>query len=259
MPLEPESNNQAVSTLDSSANCAQRCAKRQGNARRSGVRIREASAETTTLVLVDPEDMDLATAWAWKLDSGYARRDTWNSGKRFHIFLHKEILARKLGRAVKGIGDHINGNRLDNRRSNLREATPRENAQNVRSKRMRTGQYRGVHLHKKVSRWEAKLGCGPPRPNGKAKNVSLGLYATPEEAAAAVDIKLDELGWVADRNFESGDQRNDILGLISIRREREPYSTTRGADMRRLEFLLRGRIPPPRAQLFNALDERGAP
>lgn len=69
--------------------------------------------------------------------------------------------------------DHINGDGLDNRRANLRPATPAQNAANRRA--VRSG-LKGVTFHKKSGRWQAAI----------AKRY-LGLFATEAEAGAAYD------------------------------------------------------------------------
>ena len=73
--------------------------------------------------------------------------------------------------------DHINGNRADNRISNLREATRAENSQNVHAaRRDNTSGYLGVH--KDRGRWNARI-----KVNGKYKHI--GCFATPEDAHLA--------------------------------------------------------------------------
>jgi hypothetical protein len=68
--------------------------------------------------------------------------------------------------------DHINGNSLDDRISNLREATPKENSWNRPKQRNNVSGYKGVHLNE--GKWRAKIG-----------NTVLGRFTTPEEASAA--------------------------------------------------------------------------
>ena len=76
--------------------------------------------------------------------------------------------------AIDGI-DHINGNKLDNRISNLREATNGQNLQNL-IKAMSNNKLGllGVRLHKH-GRFQARITL-----NGKVKY--LGYFDTPEDA-----------------------------------------------------------------------------
>ena len=62
----------------------------------------------------------------------HAARSVNAGGKHALIWLHKEIL-RRVGpppSPAHTVGDHMNGNSLDNRRSNLRWATVTENNRN---------------------------------------------------------------------------------------------------------------------------------
>lgn len=71
--------------------------------------------------------------------------------------------------------DHINGDKTDNRISNLRIATFSENAQN---RRKQLDGLKGVTLHRATGRWQAQIS-----PSGRS--VYLGLFDSPEEAHAA--------------------------------------------------------------------------
>lgn len=75
-------------------------------------------------------DADLLEGDAWHVsDSGYARRDS-RRGKR-EALLHRIIAERAYGPIPQGmIVDHINRDRLDNRRENLRIADAKVNANN---------------------------------------------------------------------------------------------------------------------------------
>ncbi len=75
--------------------------------------------------------------------------------------------------------DHKNRNKLDNRRSNLRVATPRENASN-RGPRAHTSRFKGVTWHR-CGRWQVV--CA-----GKY----VGLFVDESSAAAAYDRAAHE-------------------------------------------------------------------
>lgn len=106
------------------------------------------------------------------------------------ILMHRAILGASDGVYV----DHINGNKLDNRRSNLRIATPQQSAYNT-TKPNKNG-YRGVTLHAgRAKPYQASIHL-----NGRKK--SLGYYATAREAAAAYDAAaLLHQGEFAKLNF----------------------------------------------------------
>jgi hypothetical protein len=73
-------------------------------------------------------------------------------------------------------GDHINGNRLDCRRENLRIVTPAQNRHNRAAKARGASQHRGVDRFR--GKWRARGSL-----NGRC--VFLGLFVEEEDAAAA--------------------------------------------------------------------------
>lgn len=86
---------------------------------------------TGNYALVDDEDYDLVMSFGkWhENDSGYAvRRDT-VGGKKQTVRMHREVNATPHNMVT----DHKNGNRLDNRKSNLRSVTQRENMANLKN------------------------------------------------------------------------------------------------------------------------------
>jgi hypothetical protein len=92
--------------------------------------------------IVDADDYDRLSALSWHLDNGgYAvSNKSLGGGKWFTFRMHRMAIECQPCDFV----DHINGNRLDNRRSNLRTATRRVNAINrMQSKISKTG-YKGV-------------------------------------------------------------------------------------------------------------------
>src|ERR1044072_4019910 len=87
-------------------------------------------------VIVNDEDYEWLNQWRWHSCKGYARRQ---EGKTF-IIMHRLIMQTPSHLQV----DHINGNRLDNRRQNLRNCTLAENRKN--KSKTRQG-YKGVEHH----------------------------------------------------------------------------------------------------------------
>lgn len=130
--------------------------------------------------IVDEIDRDLASI-AWKPNIRkqifcYACR--WVH--RTTIYLHRVILSRILDRPLaKGeVVDHINGNGLDNRRSNLRLATRAQNARNRGVNTKSKLGLKGVSYSKDTLKWRAYIMVNK-------KQIHLGLHNTPEEAAYA--------------------------------------------------------------------------
>jgi hypothetical protein len=133
--------------------------------------------------VVDAVDSDLnALKWYPKIKRTrcYAMRTVKKDKQKKTVHLHTVILCRMLGRdLVKGeMVDHIDGDGLNNQRSNLRLATHTENLRNQRIRRDNTSGFKGVSWSKASGKWVAQI-----RMTGKIKY--LGSFTTPEEAYAA--------------------------------------------------------------------------
>lgn len=105
--------------------------------------------------IVDAEDADRVMQFKWyakKQRPGfYAARCVKHEGINKTYFLHHFILGTKL------MVDHINGDKLDNRKSNLRTCTNSENIRNsVQRRPTRTG-YKGVVYMKATRKYEARI------------------------------------------------------------------------------------------------------
>lgn len=106
------------------------------------------------VVIVDDEDYAFLSAWSWLCSSkGYAVRYERTPVGRRQVRMHRVIMGLARG-DVRQV-DHRNGDPLDNRRSNLRVATHRQNMQNRRSARGSASAYRGVYLDR--GRWRAEV------------------------------------------------------------------------------------------------------
>lgn len=112
-------------------------------------------------ILFDAEDFDLLTQYTWHISSsGYAHN------RKLKIWAHRLIMNPPKSLFI----DHIDHNKLNNRKSNLRIVTREENNQNNKAK--------GYSWDKGNNRWRAQIGL-----NGKTK--LLGLYKTESEARQA--------------------------------------------------------------------------
>jgi hypothetical protein len=136
--------------------------------------------------VVSAEDRELSR-YRWSKDShGYARRRTKGGGT---IRLHRDLLGLPHGAPDGLVVDHINGDRLDNRRENLRVCEQHENSQNRRSMPGTSSQYRGVSLRKGRGGYKGKPWTAYANRSrrdigaGEGRLVHLGDYATEEEAA----------------------------------------------------------------------------
>lgn len=141
------------------------------------------------MAMVTSQDWPLVEPYGWYEveDNGsvYAYANTLDpDGRPTTIKMHRLIMDAGPGEEV----DHVNGNGLDNRRSNLRIATRSQNARNSMS-RGGSSRFKGVYWYPYKDgrpRWRAQIRVG-----GKRK--SLGYFDDEIEAARAYDEKMRSL------------------------------------------------------------------
>ncbi len=126
------------------------------------------------VAIVDREDAGLA-ALNWCAS---------NTGKRWYALRQENGVRIYLHRAIMGLDgprvDHIDGNGLNNRRSNLRHATNSQNLANAGKKRHNTSGFKGVHWYAAGKKWVASI-----RSNNQVTH--LGYFDSAESAARAYD------------------------------------------------------------------------
>ena len=105
------------------------------------------------------------------------------------ISMHRIIMGNPEGLDI----DHVNGDKLDNRREFLRVVTRQQNNRNSKPRRGAASSFKGVTKHKASGKWAARIVVS-------GKPHSLGLYSNEIDAAKAYDSAVKkffgEYGWL---------------------------------------------------------------
>lgn len=147
-----------------------------------------------TVAIVDIADYDLVMQYRWRIVTS-ARKgkeygpyaSTLAGGSSRNTFMHRLLTGWELT-------DHIDGNGLNNRRSNLRSATQSQNMCNT-SSRGGSSQFKGVSWVKSKEKWRAEIAINH-------KRTHLGYFTDEIKAALAYDAAAVRLhGGFARLNF----------------------------------------------------------
>lgn len=132
---------------------------------------------TGDFALVDERDVHLVAGNNWYLSkTGYVRRAApRGAGRRATTDIHRLIVECPPGHCI----DHIDRDKLNNRRSNLRVATNALNQAN-RASRKGPNSPKGFTWNKSCRKWQASI-----KKDGKYEY--LGLFDTAEQANAAYE------------------------------------------------------------------------
>lgn len=123
--------------------------------------------------LVSEEDYDRLSKYSWRVNNhGYVVRTKKIDEQPNPVSLHRDVLLPPPGVDV----DHYNGDKLDNRRENLRFCNPSQNGANSKLRSDNTSGFRGVI--KSGSKFIAQIRV-------KQKRIYLGTFRTSIEAASA--------------------------------------------------------------------------
>lgn len=145
--------------------------------------------------IIDAEDVPLVEGWNWTAvlrhdgKTYYAARNHYLGGGRRdkrheYVRMHRVIA----GATADVMVDHEDGNGLNNRKKNLRPATPFQNQQNCGIRRDNKSGFKGVSWHKAANAWVATITV-----NGKRKH--LGVFPTAEAAHSAyLAVATEEFG-----------------------------------------------------------------
>lgn len=135
-------------------------------------------SDSPAIVSIEDADVDFHS-WSLTYD-GYARATIKQRGMSMHRF----IMGLEIG--DPRLVDHINGDGLDNRRSNLRMATYSDNNRNRRPNGRGGSNYKGVYRGWGKDYWEVRIACD-------YKAIYLGSTYDETEAALMYDIAAIQL------------------------------------------------------------------
>lgn len=158
--------------------------------------------ELGRFAIVGIEDFDLANEkWFTYKNSLYARRSD-----KTKAFMHRTIYERVINRSLEKIEfiDHIDGDGLNNKRSNLRIATSHQNHLNQHGRG--TSQFRGVSYDNDTGKWAVQI-------HYDDLSSHLGLYNDEIIAAQVYDAAARQF---LDINFVKLNFPNQIFNLADF-------------------------------------------
>ena len=151
--------------------------------------MKEILLTKNTVTLVDDEDYERLNQFKWHISTGYAARYV-HSIKKSSVYMHTEVLRHADKRYVV---DHVDGNKLNNCKHNLRVCTQQQNSWNTNTPLRAASGYRGVYRN--GAKWCARI-----KHNNKVQHI--GNFNTSEEAAMAYDVAaLEYRGEFAKLNY----------------------------------------------------------
>lgn len=125
------------------------------------------STNTNEEIYFDLDDAEEILQYCWSVDSsGYPSASINRKNVRMHAFLDCKQY------------DHINRNKLDNRRENLRLSSEQDNARNRSKQTNNTSGFIGVYFNKQAKKWRAQITID-------FKTTALGQFANKEDAIRA--------------------------------------------------------------------------
>lgn len=139
-----------------------------------GIPLMARGGSVRAYAIVDASDAADMQKWAWSVSHGYAARVDRIDGRQVSFRMHRQLLG--LPNNDPRVVDHINRNRLDNRRANLRILSAGNN-QNISKRAGASSRYRNVSWSKHAKRWVVRL-------RGADKVHWLGYFVDEDEAGA---------------------------------------------------------------------------
>lgn len=139
-------------------------------------------------ILIDDEDFEKVKKWPnkwivgkrgymftrYQIGSGHKNR------KMVNVYLHHFLFGKP---PLEMVTDHINRNKLDNRKKNLRFVTKRENNINRDKRKKCTSKYIGISWFKPIKKWRAYTFINK-------KQIFFGYFESEEEAKRKYDKEI---------------------------------------------------------------------
>lgn len=156
------------------------------------------------IALVDDDDFEWINKKKWRVKKPQDNRTVYSMASIYigdsrckSVYMHREIMAKHFGaKSLDGMTiDHIDGNGLNNQKTNLRICTQSDNNKNSKARSHCVSGFKGVTLLKGKQKYIARI-----RVDGKDKFI--GSYKDPVDAAIAYDRACKKLrGEFAVLNF----------------------------------------------------------
>jgi len=129
------------------------------------------------VAMVDEDRLLEVSKYNWSIHGGgYAQ-----TSYKYKLILMHRLLFPELHQI-----DHIDGNRLDNRKQNIRECNESQNQANRGKTRLNTSGFKGVSWSNKSGKWCVKIGF-------RGNKIHLGLFSCLKQAALTYNNKAIEL------------------------------------------------------------------
>lgn len=138
--------------------------------------MREIVLSKGKVAFVDNDDYERLSEFKWCYNN-YAIRTVHKGKTAKRIIMHRSILGLDNAPEFTYV-DHINGNKLDNRKVNLRIANHTTNGQNRKNSVKNTTGFKGVHFVARLGKFYATLRID-------RKKTYLGAFLCPRRAAIA--------------------------------------------------------------------------
>lgn len=130
--------------------------------------------------ILDDEDFETLSIYKWNFhNQGYAVRSLFKGSSKRHdvVLMHRQIMKTPSNKDT----DHLNGNKLDNRKCNLVICDTKHNMRNRKGNSLSSSRYKGVSWQKQINRWRAYITV-----DNRFRH--LGTFIREEDAANAYNI-----------------------------------------------------------------------